>query len=162
MIAQTEVPGLADNERGYSTGAEDWPLARVRLTPVQDDPAIAAQVNGPVVPRQIVVQISVSLIDDDGQVRGIGGRLLVQEASRFSWALGGPAALDVESWLHGVIETEIGRLISAARDLQAASAAGLLVPPDITPAPTATPLTVSTAAAAAMAATMKGGGDATG
>lgn len=156
MIEPIGLPGLRANERGYATGDADWPLARARLTPVQDDPAIAAAVNGPVAPRQIVMQISVSLVDADGQVLAIGGRLLVQEATRHSWAFGGPQALDAEAWLAGCIAGEIGRLLGAAADLAAANDLGLLAPAT-TPA-AGNSMVVAPETAAAMAAMLAGNG----
>ena len=131
MIEQTEIPGLGANERGYTTGNEDWPLARVRLTPVQADPAISASVNGPVATSQIVMQVSVSLVDDEGQVLTVGGRLLVRDASRHSWMPGGATPFNPTEWLDGIIAGEIERIVAVASDLSAADGAGLLAPPQV-------------------------------
>lgn len=128
MIDATQIPNLHANERGYATGDADWPLARVRIVPVYARPAIAGAVNGPVVSRRIVVEISCSLVDADGAVLRIGGDLMVQDGSRHVWVSGGPVALDVEAWMARVIGGEVARLLAMARDLAAAAAFGILAP----------------------------------
>jgi hypothetical protein len=110
------------------------------------------RVNGPVVTAQIVMEVSASLVGADGQVLRIGGRLLVQEASRHSWAFGGPVPLDVDAWRAGVVAGEVTRLIGAARDLAAADAAGMLAPANAVPSTGSNAQLVNPAVAAEMAA----------
>jgi hypothetical protein len=128
-------PGLTSGsgftEVAYDTGHEEAALstARVRITPeIAADAPRLYQPNAPVLPSQVVVVMSASLIDAAGQVLTIGGRLLLGAESRHSRQFDAAAPFDPVAWLDGCAATMIEQLLRLAEGLAAADAAGLLPP----------------------------------
>lgn len=131
-IARLEnYPGLSTGpgfiELAYSTGNEDWPVARVRVTPETSDggPRLH-QPNAPVLPGRVVVVMSASLVDPNGQVLTIGGRLLVGAESRHARQFDAQAAFSAAAWVDSCAATMIAPLIRVAEGMAEADAAGLL------------------------------------
>lgn len=125
-------PGLqiADgwHEIAYATGDADWPLARVRVTPIaadQDDRQ--HQPNADPVPPRVQVRLSASMIDDEGAVKRIAGKLLLGPEGVHSWQFDADAAFDPAAWLDECAARVISDLIRQARGIAAASSAGLLL-----------------------------------
>lgn len=125
-------PGLQSGEGwyelAYATGEADWATARVRITPVaaeQEDRVHTP--NAVPMPPRVQVRMSASLIDVEGQVERISGRLLLGQESIHSWQFHADVAFDPTSWLDGCAEVMISDLIRQSRGIKAASEAGLLV-----------------------------------
>lgn len=132
MTRLDDHPGLASGEGwrdlAYHTGEADWPLARVRITPIaadQDDRI--HQPNAAPVPPRIAVRLSASLIDEAGAVRRISGKLLLGPESVHSWQFDADAAFDPAAWLDDCAGRVISDLIRQARGIAAAADAGLLL-----------------------------------
>lgn len=134
-MSRIEHPGLVAREdfqagqRGYFEQAyqlADGLVMRARFTPVQDQPAIADQVNLPTAPSNYLIHVSRSLVDAAGQVLTVGGRALVRDATSHKWMATGPAPFDAEAWLDE-------KALEGADDLVAAwrtySANAFLLPP---------------------------------
>lgn len=126
-----EHPGLASgegwHELAFATGEDDWPTARVRVTPVgADQEARLHQPNAAPVPPRVEVRLSASLIDAKGAVERIGGRLLLGPESIHAWQFDAGAAFDPAAWLDDCAARVITDLIRQARGISAAAAAGLL------------------------------------
>lgn len=131
-IARLEThPGLTSGagftEVAYSTGNDDWPVARVRVTPeAADDLPRLHQPNAPTLPPRVTVRLSASLVDEAGQVMTIGGRLLVGPESIHSYQFDADAAFDPAEWLDGRVAVLVTPLLRQAVGMAAANAAGLL------------------------------------
>jgi len=126
-MMRTEAPGLRAHEIAYATGDETWPLARVRVTPVETEEAERiAEPNAPPMPTRIVVCISASLIDDEGAVEREAGKLLLGPETIHSWQFDADAPFDPAAWLDECAERVIADLLRQARGISAAAAAGLL------------------------------------
>lgn len=125
-------PGLRSgdgwHEAAYATGETDWPLARVRITPIaadQDDRL--HQPNADPVPPRVQVRLSASLIDADGAVERIAGKLLLGPEGVHSWQFHADVPFDPAAWLDSCAGIMISDLIRQARGIAAAAAAGLLL-----------------------------------
>jgi|GEM_PF-1504396 len=124
---RTEAPTLLSNEIAYLTGDAKWPLARLRVTPVETDEAARInEPNAPPMPARIVVCLSGSLIDDSGTVERIAGKLLLGPESRHTMQFDADAPFDPDAWIDECAEQVISDLIRQARGICAAAAAGLL------------------------------------
>lgn len=128
----TNHPGLSSgqgwHEVAYATGDADWPLARVRVTPLatdQDDRVHRPNAN-PVPPR-VQVRLSASLIDAEGAVERIGSMLLLGPESVHSWQFDADATFDPAAWLDRCATAVISDLLRQARGIAAAANAGLLI-----------------------------------
>jgi len=125
---RTEALGLRADEIAYATGDEAWPLARLRVTPMDAEQEDRLhQPNASPVPERVVVRLSASLIDEDGAVLRIGGRLLLGPESVHSWQFNADVPFDPTAWLDECAERVISDLIRQARGISAAAAAGLLL-----------------------------------
>lgn len=132
-------PGLF--ERAYEL--DGGQVVRVRFVPQQVDPALAGELSGPVAPVSTGVRISVSFVDDEGQVEQVGpGRYLVAEGEAHSWQSDSGVPFEAETWLEAQSATAIGRAVAWAATQRAAAAAGLLAPP---PGPPPAPAPLSPA-----------------
>ncbi len=132
MMRLETHPGLSSgegwNELAYETGHDDWPLARLRVTPIGDDEAERIhQPNAEPVQGRVTVRLSASLIDDEGAVERINGKLLLGPESIHAWQFDADAEFDPAAWLDACAEKVIFDLIRQARGLSAAAAAGLLL-----------------------------------
>lgn len=121
--------GLGWTEYAYDTGDAVWPVARVRVTPelADQDQRLYAPSGAPV-PQRVAVLMSASLVDAQGQVRTIAGRLLLGPEMRHSYQFVTDAPFDPIAWLDAVAAATIAPLIRLANGLTAALAAGLLPP----------------------------------
>lgn len=132
MERKEDQNGLASgdgwHEIAYQTGEEDWPLARVRITPIaiQDEERIHTPNAEPSQPR-IAVRLSASLIDEGGAVERIAGKLLLSPESIHSWQFYSDQSFEPDSWLDGCAERVVSDLIKQARGIAAAAKAGLLI-----------------------------------
>ncbi|MCX9146628.1 hypothetical protein [Erythrobacter sp. WG] len=125
-------PGLARSdtwhEIAYETGEPDWPLARVRITPVVSDTEDRLhQPNAPAVPARVEVRISASLIDTEGAVERIAGRLLLGPETSHAWQFHADTPFDPAAWLDACAARVISDIIRQARGISAAADAGLLL-----------------------------------
>ena len=123
-------PGLTSgpgwSELAYATGSADWPVARLRVVPfVADEIPRFLQPNAPTVPGRVAVRLSASLVDADGQVIRIGGRLLVGSESPHTNQFEA-GVFDAAAWLDGCATAVIEQLLRQAAGMAAAHAAGLL------------------------------------
>lgn len=134
-MSRIDHPGLASRAdfeagaRGYFEHAyalEDGLVMRARFTPVQDQPAIAGQVNLPTAPANYLIHVSRSLVDGNGQVLTVGGRAIVRDATSHKWMATGPAPFDAEAWLDEKAMDGASDLVAAWRTYSANS---FLLPP---------------------------------
>lgn len=131
------LAGPGFTEVAYHTGHADPALstARVRITPLlaEGGPRLH-QPNTPALPPKVDVRLSASLVDAEGQVIRIGGRLLLGEETTRSYQFETDAPFDPVAWLDSEVATLIPPLLRQARDMMIAYTAGLL-PPLPEPAP---------------------------
>ena len=125
-------PGLQSGDGWYeiacSTGDSDWPTARVRITPIAaDQEGRLYKPNAAPVPPRVQVQMSASLIDAEGQVERIGGRLLLGPESIHTRQFDADVEFDPATWLDSCAERMINDLIRQSRGIKAAHEAGLLI-----------------------------------
>ena len=124
-------PGLQSGpgwtEYAYDTDDAVWPVARVRVTPqLADQEQRQHAPNGSPVPQRVAVLMSASLVDGQGQVLTIAGRLLLGPETPHSYQFVTDAPFDPVAWLDTVAAATIAPLIRLANGLTAALAAGLL------------------------------------
>lgn len=125
-------PGLTSGEGwrevAFETGDAEWPLARFRVTPIDADQGDRLhQPNADPVPPRIAVRLSASLIDAEGSVERIGGKLLLGPEGVHSWQFDADAPFNPAAWLHDCAVRVITDLIRQARGIAAAADAGLLM-----------------------------------
>jgi len=127
-MTRTDAPGLRADEIAYATGDETWPLARVRVTPeaAQQDERLH-QPNADPVDLRVVARLSASLINAEGAVERVGGKLLLGPESVHSWQFDADVPFDAPAWLDRCAERMINDLIRQARGIAAAADAGLLM-----------------------------------
>lgn len=130
MIERTTIPNLSNSgdtrEIGYATGDDDFPLARARFVALPDMDAREFIPNAPVAPARIRALLSVSLVDENGAVLRVAGRLLVGPESKPSHQFDSDVPFDPEGWRDEVAEPQIAHVVRWAKGLSAAAAAGLL------------------------------------
>lgn len=124
-------PGLSNGdgftELAFSTGHEGWPTARLRVTPeLPDDEQRVHQPNASTVPLRVVVRLSASLVDGEGQVLNVAQRLLVGPESLHAYQFDADAAFDPSEWLNERAAAVIVPLLRQAEGMAAAHAAGFL------------------------------------
>ncbi|MFA5989675.1 MAG: hypothetical protein WC803_08730 [Sphingomonas sp.] len=132
MTRFEDHPGLSSGdgwrELAYDTGDADWPRARLRITPlVVDQDDRLHKPNADPVPPRVQVRMSASLIDGEGVVERIVGRILLGPESIHSWQFDADAEFDAEAWLNECAARVISDLIRLARGISAANAAGLVI-----------------------------------
>jgi len=123
-----EALGLQPNEIGYDTGDATWPRARVRVVSKRVEPTIKANI--PVASQSAVTWVSVSLVDEQGQVLKIGEQGLLRDAKSGMWQSRPGFPLNVESWIDELAADGIGMAIAWANDLAALFDAGLMPAPE--------------------------------
>ena len=115
------------HELAFATGDTDWPTARVRITPIAaDQEGRRHDPNAAPVPSRVQVQMSASLIDEEGQVERIGGRLLLGPESIHTRQFDADVEFDPAAWLDSCAERMINDLIRQSRGIVAAHDAGLI------------------------------------
>lgn len=124
-------PGLTRGdgwyEIAYATGDAEWPFARVRITPVVvDQDERIHQPNADPVPPRVEIRASASLIDEEGRVERIAGKLLLGQETTHSWQFHANVEFDPTSWLDKCSERIIEDLLKQARGIKIAVEEGLL------------------------------------
>lgn len=130
MTRLADHPGLRGDEIAYATGDETWPTARVRVTP--EDAAEAERLHQPNVapmPLRVAVRLSASLIDAEGAVERVAGRLLLGPESVHCYQFDAATPFAPEAWIDQCAALVIGELLKQARVISAAATAGLLAEP---------------------------------
>lgn len=121
--------GTTFTEVAYATGNATWPTARVRITPILEDPEPRVhEPNAPAVPRRVAVRFSASLVDAEGQVIRIGGQLLLGFETTPTYQFETNMAFEPIAFVDAGAAITILPLLRQARDLTIAHAAGLLPP----------------------------------
>lgn len=127
FMERISIPNLHSNEIGFETGNETYPLARVRVVPVDLVDERQGELTGIAAPSVVAVRLSASLVDDDGAVEMISGRLLVGPEAVHSWQFDNQtAAFDPQAWIDSCAEPMIESLLHKASVLSLAANAGLI------------------------------------
>jgi len=114
-------------ELAYATGDDTWPVARLRVTPVHaSEEGRVHHPNADPMPSRVHVRLSASLIDSEGQVERIAGKLLLGPECIHSWQFEADTEFTPATWLDECAERVILDLIRQARGIAAATDAGLL------------------------------------
>lgn len=120
-ITRTEIDGLRDEgswyEIGYATGDSLWPLARLRVEPMEGDADRRWEPSAPVAPSRVTVRLSASLVETSGQVVRLGGRLMLGPEGVHSWQFDSAVPFSANAWLDQCAGLMIHPLIGWAAGL---------------------------------------------